>query len=67
MEARTEIEFARRFGAGGPPNLPLKGEEERDRRLDLLREDRRGILVEGVAAGPSSESLRVGVEHVYHN
>jgi hypothetical protein len=66
MEARTEIEFARRFGAGSLPNLPLRGEEDRDRRPDLLREDRRGTLVEGVAEGVSSESLRAGAEHVYH-
>lgn len=67
MEARTETEFARRFGAGSLPDLPLRGEEDRDRRPDLLREDRRGTLAEGISEGPSSESLRVGVEHVYHN
>jgi hypothetical protein len=58
MEARTEIEFAQ----GGLerislPNLPLRGEEDRDRRPDLLREDRRGTLVGRCSRGRIELSL----------
>lgn len=57
MEARMATECARRSGAGNLPTLPLRGEEDRDRRLDLLREDRRGTFVGISTEGSSSESL----------
>jgi hypothetical protein len=49
------------------PALPLRGEEDRDRRLDLLREDRRGTFVENAVEEPSSESLGVKIEQIYHS
>lgn len=66
IEARTEIECARRSGAESLPTLPLRGEGDCDRRPDLLREDRRGAFVESAAEDPSSESLRVEIEYIYH-
>ena len=66
IEARIEIEYARRSGADSLLTLPLRGEEDRDRRPDLLREDRRGTFVEKAGEDPSNESLRVEIEHIYH-
>lgn len=67
MEARIATECARRFGAGSLPTLPLRGEDDRDRRPDLLREDRRGTFVRITADGSSSESLGVEIERIYRS
>lgn len=67
IEARVATECARRSGATSLANLPLRGEEDRDRRPDLLREDRRGTFVGNGTEDPSSESLGVEIKYVYHS
>lgn len=67
IEARIEIEWARRSGAGNLSALPLNGEEDRDRWRVILREGFRAALMGNAADDPSSESLGDKIEHVYHS